>query len=78
MSDKPRTQPIKASVAEIQTFSRRIAETNQADEMARRAREVTTDLFTMFCEGHGIPGATFVAIEGDSVLVVPRSDDGDA
>lgn len=65
---------IPASPAEIQTFSRRITEANQAEEASRRAKEMATDVFTMFCEGHGIPGATFVEIEGDSVLVIPPED----
>lgn len=56
-------QSIKATEIERQFIARRIAAANDATAIA-------TEVFSMFCEGHGIPGATFVGMEGDSVIVL--------
>lgn len=53
---------IPASPTELQKLAQRIGEANLASERA-------TELFTMFCEGHGIAGATFVGIENGEVIV---------
>lgn len=56
---------IPASPVELQTLAKRIAEQNLAQA---RAGEV----FTMFCEGKGVSGASFVSIEsGEVVVMVP-------
>lgn len=56
---------ISPSPTEMSTLSSRIAEANLAQA---RLQEV----FTMFCEGHGASGASFVGIEnGEVVLDVP-------
>ena len=53
---------IPATDLERQYIKRRVDAANLAEALAG-------ELFTMFCEGHGIPGATFVGIEGDHVIV---------
>lgn len=55
-------QKILATAIERQYLERRIAEANVTEGLAK-------ELFTMFCEGHGMPGAIFVGIEGDSIIV---------
>lgn len=61
-------QKIKATDIERQYLARRIREANATEAMA-------LEVFTMFCEGHGITGAKFVGIDGDSVIVsVPEKE----
>lgn len=55
-------QKIRATDVERSYLARRISEANAAEAAAK-------EVFTMFCEGHGIPGATFVGIEGEHVIV---------
>jgi hypothetical protein len=55
-------QRIKATDLERQYIKRRIQDANVTEALAK-------EVFTMFCEGHGIPGATFVGIDDDSVIV---------
>lgn len=65
----PLIQTIKATPAEVQTIARRISAANHAERIAKGAADIATDVFTMFCEGKGIPGATFVGIENGQVIV---------
>lgn len=57
---------IAASTVELRTLARRMAEATLAEA---RAMEV----FTMFCEGHDVSGASFLSIE-DSEVVVDMPD----
>lgn len=65
----PNQQHVAASPAELQKLAQRITEANQAEANSKHANAVAVDLFTMFCEGKGIPGATFVGIENGAVIV---------
>ena len=56
------TKRIPASQVEQQTLAQRIAESNLAQSRLQ-------EIFTMFCEGHGVPGAAFVSIDGGEVVV---------
>lgn len=70
-------QSIPASPSELQKLAQRITEANQAKAALDHANSVAVDLFTMFCEGHSIPGATFVGIEEGHVIVTlpePKQD----
>lgn len=53
---------IVASALELQTLARRMAEATLAEARA-------TEVFTMFCEGKGVSGATFLSIEDGEVVV---------
>lgn len=55
-------QRIPATELERQYIARRINEANATEALAK-------EVFTMFCEGHGIPGATFVGIDAEHVIV---------
>jgi hypothetical protein len=65
---------ISASPAELQKLAQRITEANQAKAASDHANAVAVDLFTMFCEGHQVPGASFVGIEeGHVIVTLPES-----
>lgn len=69
-------QRIKASPVELQKLAQRINDANQAKLAADHANAVAVDLFTLFCEAHGVPGASFVGIagaEGEVIVNVPES-----
>lgn len=53
---------ITATPTEIQTLAQRIAESNLAQSRLQ-------EIFTMFCEGRGVSGASFVSIKGGEVVV---------
>ena len=64
---------ITASPAEAQALVRRLNEASQAEAASQHATAVVTDLFTMFCDGKGMPGARLVSIEGTTVTVIPAA-----
>lgn len=65
-------QHIPASPVELRKLAQRIEAANAAKRASDEATEVAADLFTMFCEGHGVSGATFVGIaHGQVVVSVP-------
>lgn len=76
MSDKQ----IPASPTEISTLADAINEANAAEIEAKRAGKAASRAFTMFCEGHGIPGATFVGIttEGQVIVSLPEQEKAEA
>jgi hypothetical protein len=62
-------QHIPASPVELHKLAQRITEANEARQASETATGIAADLFTMFCEGKGLSGATFVAIEHGQVIV---------
>lgn len=62
-------QHITASPVELQKLAQRITDANAAAQEAERTQAIASDLFTMFCEAHGVPGATFVGIADGTVIV---------
>lgn len=67
-------QRIAATATELATLADAITDANAASQDAQRANTVAAKVFTMFCEGHGIPGATFVGIKDGQVTVqVPEA-----
>lgn len=69
MTQHQDAQRIPASPVELQKLAERITAANQAKAALDHANAVASDCFTMFCEGKGIPGATFVGIENGEVVV---------
>jgi hypothetical protein len=67
-------QKIAASDVERSKLAQRINDANQAKQMADHANAVAGDLFTMFCEAHGVPGATFKGITEDGFVIVTVPD----
>lgn len=63
---------VPASPVELQKLAERITAANNAKAAADHANAVAVDCFTLFCEGHGIPGASFVGIaDGHVVVTLP-------
>lgn len=60
---------IPASPTELQKLAERITAANHAKQASDHAAAVATDMFTIFCEAHGVPGATFVGIADGQVIV---------
>lgn len=60
---------VSASAVELTRIARRMHEANDAAAAAKEAKDVALDVWSMFCEGHGISGATFVGIEDGQVIV---------
>ncbi len=63
-------QRIKASPTEASTILECVQESNAAIARADELQAVARKVFTMFAEGHGVPGATFVSIGGGEVVVI--------
>lgn len=70
----PNTQNIPASPVELSTLTEAITEANAAELEYKRASKAASRAFTLFCEGKGIPGATFAGIttEGQVVVTLPE------
>ena len=51
------------------TLAEAINEANAAKLEADRVGRFATKVFTMFCEAHGIPGASFAGIQDGKVVV---------
>lgn len=60
---------ITASSVEAGAITRRLAKAEKAASKAMEARQIAQDVFTMFCEGKGVSGATFLSIDDTGVLV---------
>lgn len=60
---------IAATRTELQTLGRRIADAERCVLAAQLAKQAADDAWTMFCEGHGVSEATFVAFRDGQVIV---------
>lgn len=73
MTQHADAQQIDASPVELQKLAERITAANHAKQALDHANAVASDLFTMFCEAHGVSGATFVGIaEGKVLVTMPK------
>ena len=60
---------IDATPTEAATLAEAITEASAAKLESQKADRQVTRIFTVFCEAHGIPGATFAGIQDGKVLV---------
>lgn len=60
---------IAASASECLVIGKRIEELNRTKRAHDKARQIATEVFFMFAEGRGIPGAHFVRVEHDAIIV---------
>lgn len=69
------TKTIPATPVEFSKLSQRIAAANDAKIASDHATAVVADLFTMFCEAHGVSGATLVGVkDGHVIVTVPEPE----
>jgi hypothetical protein len=67
---------IPATPAVVQKLTQRIWAAREAKLAAEHAKSVVVDLFMVFCEDHGVPGANLVAIKDGHVIVALAESEG--
>jgi hypothetical protein len=69
---------IPATPVVVHRLTQRIKAAREAGLAYKQASEIATDLFTVFCEDHDVPGAGFVGIkDGHVVVALPDASDSE-